>query len=271
MNKIDPSYPVDFSRFLISLRKYEVATSQKHIEPPCDEVQKETRSILLKTLCLDEDSYIMPDLSKRYPPMSLADSYRDFNFKDKSKSVLAHKRGSFIPKNDPHFLVSVEPMKFLQEPENFSKQSVAVTQDKRHVVQQQAQRSCGAAVAAMVILAHGKTPDWQSLYMTNLSSDKDILQWIKKAGLEPLSTIILCNDKAPILQSLIDEAGPLMVTIAHPEMGGHKIILDRVFQDSDEAAIREPYHGLALRVRLSTILSWMQDSVIQAVSNRAEA
>jgi len=213
-----------------------------------------------------EQEFVVPDLSKRLPPIGENDTVRwSFDLKTSTYETHSiHGYGSIVPKNDPHFLIKTYPMKFLQAPPHFTKDSLAITEDNKHVLQQQAQRSCVPTAAAMLILDHGKTPDWKSIIDTNISQTATYVpQLIREANLEPIISSLPDENKAAALESLLQKNGPAVTSVSVPGMGGHAIVIDRVFSNTDEADIRDPYHGVALRVRLKTLLSWKPGAMIQ--------
>lgn len=227
-----------------------------------------------------EQGFVVPDLSKRIPPLGPCDTVRGVFDPETKTQVRISKHGerSFVPKNDPNFLVKIHPMKFLKEPDHFKKQSLAITKDGHHVIHQQASRSCVPTAVAMLILDHGKTPNWDSIIETNLANEEQARGWIEEAKLKPIMNKLPdyttpkfhgtpSNEEiqhmAHTLQSLIEKNGPGLLGISPPYMGGHEIVLDRIFPERDEADIRDPYHGVALRVKLSTLLSWWPESFIQ--------
>jgi|GEM_PF-2042658 len=205
-----------------------------------------------------KDGYTLVDLSTRAAPLGLVDTFiRERDPKTGLwQKVSKHGSGFIIPKNNPQCLIKIEPMKFLKEPEGFQKRSVAITEDGRHVILQQATRSCVPTAMAMLILDHGKEPSWNSIRFTNLADNEKACYWLKEANLEPIVTEITGKDGPAALAALLQKNGPAAVGINHPELGGHEIIIDRVFPDRDEADIRDPYQGVALRIKLKSLLSW---------------
>jgi hypothetical protein len=140
--------------------------------------------------------------------------------------------------------------------------AIGRTRSGRHVILQQAIKSCVPSCIAMLLLDHGKTPDYRAIQVTNLANERRAIRWVQKAGLEPKITPITSpQEAAEFLPKLLKNHGPGVLGINHPKISGHVIVLDAISRRHDMAMIRDSFHGWAVTMRLSSLLPWIdQDS-----------
>ncbi|MEI6242524.1 MAG: hypothetical protein WCP39_03860, partial [Chlamydiota bacterium] len=149
---------------------------------------------------------------------------------------------------------------------NIQLQAIAFTESNRHVILQQAGKSCVPTCIGMLVLDHKKTPNYKAIKETNLADNKQAIEWIKEAGLTPKMTEIPnVGNKAEFLVKCLQENGSGKLSIDHPEICGHGIVLDEISIENNTAMIRDPSHGWALTIKLNALLSWNPSSLIQII------
>jgi hypothetical protein len=135
--------------------------------------------------------------------------------------------------------------------------AIAVTESGKHVILQQSGKSCVPTCVAMLVLDHAKAPNYRALQCINLASASQACEWMEQAGLVPLLTWIdNSQNTARILRDCLRENGPGVLSIDHPEIRGHVVILDEISETENTAIVRDPYHGWSLTIKLDSLLSW---------------
>ncbi len=145
--------------------------------------------------------------------------------------------------------------------------AVAITEQGRHVILQQAAKSCGPSCAAMLILDHGKKPNYDTIRNISLSNTDRVARWIEDAGLQSKTTdLSVEKDRVGALIKCLNADGPGVLSIRHDEIGGHFIVLDAISVDDNTATIRDPCHGWALTMKLDVLIPWIRPYFIQVKS-----
>lgn len=118
------------------------------------------------------------------------------------------------------------------------------TKHNKAIIQQQATRGCTAAVAAMLIMDHGKNSNLDELCHRNLGNDENQIRDIENAGLTPL-----VNNATDLkgLKILLQKHGPAIAKLSG-SLGGHVIVVDEVSEDLSKVRLRDPYHGWEITV-----------------------
>jgi len=192
------------------------------------------------------DPWVVFDPTQRIPPVSMYDTVRkgrDGNLESvHGKALMAEKR-------------YVRRMKIVKPLTGLERGSLGKTEEGRFVLQQQATRACVPTAVAMLVMDRKGTNLQQSLIdavrTTNLSDEENAVRWIGENGLEP---VVLRGSSAEFFQNQLSSYGSGIVSIDHPQAGGHVIVLDRI--ERGKALIRDPYHGLSFEIPLSLFLSW---------------
>jgi hypothetical protein len=65
------------------------------------------------------------------------------------------------------------------------------------------------------------------------------------------------NHLTEILLESIQNHGSGVLSIDHPEIRGHVIVLDQISKEENTAIIRDSFHGWALTIKLDSLLSWI--------------
>lgn len=137
--------------------------------------------------------------------------------------------------------------------------AIAVTETGKYVILQQAVKSCVPTCVGMLVLDHGKKPDYDAIKLTNLANKEAAMEWIRNAGLTPQLTE-LSNTQDNITDVLVEclaKNGSGILSINHPNIGGHVIVLDEISKSENTATIRDSFHGWALTIKLDSLLSWI--------------
>lgn len=146
--------------------------------------------------------------------------------------------------------------------ERMTKQIYAIgqTQEGKHVILQQGSKTCFPTCVGMLLLDHGKTPNYRAIQQMNLARENDAMDLIELTELEPILTTFNTQNKLAVLEILmecLERNGPGILTITHPVIKGHAIILDELSKESNRAIIRDPFHGWMLTIKISTLFSWL--------------
>lgn len=201
-----------------------------------------------------------PRANRRYPPVSLVDTIIVENGKIKS----VHGHGDLFSNSEilkVHQVLQRKlldggvcgmPEHLLQKMPYFSEFNddvyVEFTKNQKAIIQQQAVRGCTAAVAAMLIVDHGKSCDINELRRRNLGNTEDICRDIENAGLQAKVTYVSVKDD---LNNIVQQGNSAIVTI-DGEIGGHVIIVDEI--KANKARVRDPYHGWEITITKTALL-----------------
>ena len=148
-------------------------------------------------------------------------------------------------------------------------EGIGRTQDGRHVILQQAAKSCVPSCVAMLVLDRGKMPNYRAIERIHIANRERAIQWIQEAGLSHQFTDLTPfweNNQTELASQLSDclqAKGSGILGIDHPVIGGHVIVLDEISKENKTARIRDSFHGWALTIRLEALLSWKPDYLIQ--------
>lgn len=130
-------------------------------------------------------------------------------------------------------------------------QAIGITENCKHVILQLATRSCVPTCVAMLVMDHGKNPDYLSIKYTNLAHDEQAIQWIEKAGLKhKLTPLADSQNVIETLRECIQKHGSGILSV-NGEIGSHVVILDEIYEET--AVIRDPYHGWAVTISLESL------------------
>lgn len=125
------------------------------------------------------------------------------------------------------------------------------TKHEKPIIQQQATRGCTAAVAAMLIMDQGKTPDIVELTTRNLANEEYQIRDIQRAGLIPIQGVASSLSE---LRNLILQDGSCIVSV-NGKIGAHVVVVDEVSEDLSEVRLRDPYHGWEITVTKEAFLN----------------
>lgn len=150
--------------------------------------------------------------------------------------------------------------KMIQHDEEARKKALAISESGKHILFQQANRSCVPTAIAMLVLDHKGTPCYSDLQSTDLANKRQAENFVKKAGFVPLTTPLNTIERpllAEKLASMIKQNGPGVLSIKHSSLGAHVVVLDEISTYHQTATLRDPYHGWMVTIKLATLLSWI--------------
>jgi hypothetical protein len=145
-------------------------------------------------------------------------------------------------------------------------ESVATTKNNKHVILQQALRSCVPTCVGMLLLDAGKTPEFKAIERVDLATASQAEFWIKSSGCEPKVTK-LQNDVIPVLSQCLKQDGPGIIFVEDSVLGGHAIILDCIDLENNTATIRDPFHGWMIDISLETLVKLSPNVIIHVITD----
>ena len=141
---------------------------------------------------------------------------------------------------------------------------VAIARNGKHIVWQQAIRSCVATAISMIALDQGKVFLAKEITYAVANNDKQ-LRYIRDAGFK--SVVYPLNgfgvEKAKKLEGIIAKSGPGLLHLHHPDLKSHMVVLDQISLVKDRVTLREPYHGYMISIRLFPFINWIGDEFIE--------
>jgi hypothetical protein len=147
-----------------------------------------------------------------------------------------------------------------------AEKAISITREGKHVILQQALRSCVPTCVGMLVLDHGKIPNYFDIANADLANEQLAEMWFKEAGLASKCSY-LDRKKTTLVQSL-NNHGPGILSINHPDVGGHVIILDEISIQKQTATIRDPFHGWMITVRLQSLLKYAGGYFLQVIGEK---
>lgn len=169
-------------------------------------------------------------------------------------SPRAEQHYSSLNDNDPYWDLRFEDLV------NKELHAIGRTENGKHVILQQAAKSCVPTCIGMLVLDHGKTPDYEAIRYNSLANEKQAVEWVEMAGLKPqMTTLEDPKNSLQTLIGLIKRYGSGVLGIVHPQVRGHVIVLDEICEKTRTAIIRDSAHGWALTIKLDSLLSWLSD------------
>ncbi len=138
--------------------------------------------------------------------------------------------------------------------------AIAVTEQGKHVILQQSVHSSISTCLAMLILDQGRTPNYQTMEGSHIDDHIWVMDWIKEAGFNPkLTPLFNGRNQLEILVQRLEQRqnGPGLLSICHPDIGGHAVVVDAISTRANTATIRDPLHGWMLTMKLNTLIPWM--------------
>lgn len=120
------------------------------------------------------------------------------------------------------------------------------THNQKAILIQDAPEGCTAGVSAMLIMDNGGKPKAVDIKNRKASTYEQIIEDIRNAGLEPLSTPVLDLQRSlKLLRQAIQAHGSAYVSSLSNENAatGHAIIVDEISEDLKKVRIRDPWHG----------------------------
>ena len=145
-----------------------------------------------------------------------------------------------------------------------TKKVVAIAKNGKHIVWQQAIRSCVATAISMIALDRGKTFLAKEITYGVASNEKQN-RYIHEAGFIPVTYPLtgLGIEKARKLEQLIAKSGPGLLHLQHPNLKSHMVVLDAISLAKGRVTLREPYHGYMITIRLFPFANWIGEDFIE--------
>lgn len=201
----------------------------------------------------EEEGYVFPEL--RSPPISKrCDTvYLDINL----TTVSVHGPvGVFAEEKS---IIKKYPVRYIDcGPYKEKDKVVAVTKTGKHVVWQQAIRSCVPTAISMIALDRQKTFLARELRYGVTGNGQEIV-YMKKAGFQPIRHELrgLFYEKVQTLQKLLLKTGPGILHLIHPELGSHVCVLDEISWEALQATVRDSIKGEMITIRLFPFAQWI--------------
>jgi hypothetical protein len=255
-----PSYSQDSQSWSILIRQY---GSQGSVEEDLASTQEfeDVPYSLSASLGLDEegDGYCLPVL--RYPPVSLRCDTVYFEAGLKPISVHGSKE-IFIEEQS---ILKKHAMRYIDcAPFQATKKVVAIARNGKYIVWQQAIRSCVPTAISMIALDRGKLFLAQEITGA-VTNNTVMLEYIQKAGFKPVIHSLKGNEveKVKALETLIARTGPGLLSVSHPDLNSHIVVLDEISIEKRRVTLREPYHGCMMTINLFPFINWIGDEFIE--------
>lgn len=153
-------------------------------------------------------------------------------------------------------------------------QAIAITNEGKHVILQQAITSSVPTCMAMLILDQGKQPNYKAIRFTVSANTEQAIKWAETAGLKCQVNKISKENPIKQLSEYLSARGPGMLAISQPtpvvnldeiaknplrllstSQSWHPpvVILDEISVEKNEAVIRDSFHGWMITIQLNTL------------------
>ena len=208
----------------------------------------------------------------------------NFSVIDSQTSITRAQSAVFI---ENHQLLSAEPIRFLPSPfvfadsdyafinritnesmlqelteqEKKARHALGITANGKHVILQQAIKSCVPTCIAMLALDHGKKPNYELIQTVSLATPEEQERWLKEVGFK-VHPMKIGQDNLKnwpeILFKCLAERGPGILGVCHPDIGNHAVVLDAISPDFRTAMIRDPFHGRMVTIPIMLLQIWCE-------------
>lgn len=198
--------------------------------------------------------YSIPE--RRYPPVRSCDTFMGMNAD--GTYISAHSTVVFVSLQE---LIQVHPVKKIDE-------VVSTSEEGKHVILQQAVRSCFPSALTMLALDFKGTPLFDIMATTNITSAERKVHYLKQTGLQFVTHSLSGTpaQKVETLEQLLTKGRPGILIIEHPDLGGHSVVLDEVSRQKGTATLRDPYHGWMITMRLPPLMTWIGGEFLQPMT-----
>lgn len=143
-------------------------------------------------------------------------------------------------------------------PSILSQASVANNQTRngKHLLQQQAQRSCAPSAVSMLSKDLGGKCLTEEMRLINLTAVDKIASLIEKAGFQAIE-YDLSGDPEPRFELLLKlfDSVPGILVLQNTNIGGHCVVLDQI--QENEVTFRDPFHGRMITVAKKDFIPWV--------------
>lgn len=156
----------------------------------------------------------------------------------------------------------IEKEIFLKKIKGFC--TIALSENKKTVIQQIAFRGCGPTCVAMLLMDWGIPPNISQLWeasLTNANARKGLIE--QHPGLKELRTELINENKTEFLKKLqihLQNNGSAIVGI-DGQIEAHCIICDEIASDLSTIRVRDPWHGWEITLDSNAFLDsvWSKD------------
>ena len=212
----------------------------------------------------EEESYLFPPF--RTPPLSL----RHDTFYCHDGLTLSSAHGPCDVFVGEKYILVKHVMKYIDcGPYKATSKVIAITREGKHIVWQQAIRSCTPSAISMIALDRGKKCLYKEISYPVTHNERE-LEFIKEAGFEPEVHLLVGSgfQKVQILEKLLDKTGIGILHVTHPEVGSHSIVLDAISWKNQRATLRDPLHGRMITVKLEPFIDWIGGEFIECAEGK---
>ncbi len=214
-----------------------------------------------------EEGYLFPPF--RTPPLSLR--HDTFYCHDGLTLSSAHGPcGVFVGEK---YILRKHVMKYIDSgPYKAASKVIAITREGKHVIWQQAIRSCTPTAISMIALDRKKKCLYKEISYPMTSNERELV-FIKEAGFEPKVHLLKGDSfqKVQILEKLLDKIGIGILHVLHPEVGSHSIVLDAISWKNQRATLRDPLHGRMITVKLEPFIDWIGGEFIEFAEGKSSS
>ncbi len=183
-------------------------------------------------------SYLIREQERGTPPLSIMDT---ITFNPENSLTSAHPKFNLFTDDE---ILRKEKILEKKTISPSTRIDVAYTQHRKAIIQQQGMRGCTAAVAAMLIMDHGKSPNIYELQTRNLGRKEDIKRDFSEAKLR---TVVNHPNTLDTLRKFLNQDGSAIVDVGG-EGGNHVVIVDHIPENLSSVRLRDPYHGWEITV-----------------------
>jgi hypothetical protein len=205
------------------------------------------------------EGYYLPVL--RYPPISDRCDTAFFDANLNPTSVHGSQE-IFI---DDQSILKKHVMRYIDcGPYPATTKVVAIALNGKHIVWQQAIRSCAPTAISMLALDRGK-PFLAKEITYAVTNNEVMIGYILKAGFNPVVHPLkgIEVEKAQALEKIIATTGPGLLHIQHPNLASHTVVLDEISLAKWRVTLREPYHGYMITISLFPFINWIGEEFIE--------
>jgi len=236
------------------------ASSSEDQTPPTQPYEADPAPPFFNPREVEGDGFVFPEM--RSPPVSLNHDTAYFNAGSLSPRSVHAVPALFV---EEQYVLARHVMRYI-DCGRYGAMSkvVAITRKGKHIVWQQAIRSCVPAAISMLALDRGKV--FLAEEITYPVTNNEVqTKYIRKAGFEPKSYPLQGGFfvKVTQLEQILRQTGPGLLHLMHPTLESHMVVLDEISVSKWCATIREPYHGNMLTVKLYHFMEWIGQEFIE--------
>lgn len=206
-----------------------------------------------------EEGFVVPE--NCCPPVSKS---CDTAYFDTSLRIWS-QHGSVNRLIDDQHVVKKHTVKYIDcHPYKATDKVVAITKSGKHVVWQQAVRSCVPAAISMIALDRQKQFLAKELTYAVTTKEREI-QYIQKAGFQPVVHAIKGTsiDKVHALQKLLQKIGCGLLHLNLPGFNSHICVLDEISWEASRVTVRDSIKGEMITVKLFPFADWIGEEFVE--------